>query len=207
MFQVFQTQFTPLSEALCKCISDFNKQGVNAFISIIADNLKRQYPNIIPPTLDMLKKSLKALQKEGKVRYTSKKGYTISRPVEAITSSPNSSILMTPEEIINQLYGSSALSTESAYSSSAANREMPTNMIDSEKSFPFNWDSETNQGLLKRSASLKIPKSHKGEDGESTSYAFTRSKSLRVVSKDKSKSFNRVESTDDHNDSHKSKND
>ena len=198
LFPVFQTQFTPLSEALCKCINDFNNQGVNAFISIIADNIKRQYPNIIPPSLDMLKKSLKTLQKEGKIKYSSKKGYTICWPAQKITSSPNSSLYMTSEEVISQLHGTSNLNAESECSSSAINGES-CNLIMTASSSPTNWDlfnsldDGMNQTLLKRSASLKIPKSNKIEDDANKSFTFTRSKSLRVMSKDKGKSFNENE--------------
>lgn len=94
MSLVGQTKFTPLTEALCKCINEFNQQSVNCFLGEINDSIRSSYPNITPPTVEMIKKTLRSLQREGKVRFSASDGYCLIQPSMGSEVNSSSSVIL-----------------------------------------------------------------------------------------------------------------
>ncbi|GBL85435.1 Storkhead-box protein 1 [Araneus ventricosus] len=108
MVPVSQTQFAPLSEALCKVVADLNGDGVQASTSTIRVKLEENFPEMQVPAEDILYKTLGGLIKERKVYHTGN-GYFVVSPEtyrqRAVSPLCERQMLMTNEEAIVKLHG------------------------------------------------------------------------------------------------------
>lgn len=126
-----QTQFTPLTEAICDVIMDLTSHGQSATLDTIKKILASRFPHMQQPSNDIVYDTLVQLQQERKI-YQTAKGYFIvtperrrsrSRPprnqrsldedlIDDRLKSPHESrtLLMTNSEAIHSLYGE--ISTE-----------------------------------------------------------------------------------------------
>ncbi|XP_074601527.1 stork-head domain-containing protein knockout [Brevipalpus obovatus] len=190
MSLVHQTKFTPLSEAILRCIDEHNQRGQSIFWGDVSDYLRREYTQIMPPSNDMVKKTLRALQKQGKLKYSHDNGYSLCRPEDDIPFI-DSKGLISPDDIVNRLHGSPTSSSESAYyGSSGAQPESP-HLITPTSLNTMNWDfnpcfeqdSASDQLSLRRSASFRLPNGKNRDSGENDGKRplFVRSRSLRLM--------------------------
>ncbi|KAF8797230.1 Storkhead-box protein 1 like protein [Argiope bruennichi] len=108
MVPVSQTQFAPLSEALCKVVADLNGDGVQASTSTIRVKLEENFPEMQVPAEDILYKTLGGLIKERKLYHTGN-GYFVVSPEtyrqRAVSPLCERQMLMTNEEAIVKLHG------------------------------------------------------------------------------------------------------
>ncbi|GIX78154.1 storkhead-box protein 1 [Caerostris darwini] len=108
MSPVSQTQFAPLSEALCKVVADLGCEGVAATAPAIRDKLGRNFPEMQVPPEDILYKSLGGLIQERKLYHTGN-GYLVVSPdtyrQRAAPPLCERQMLMTNEEAIVKLHG------------------------------------------------------------------------------------------------------
>ncbi|RWS14747.1 Storkhead-box protein 1-like protein [Dinothrombium tinctorium] len=210
---VNQTHFTPLSEALCSSIHSLNVQGIAAFPHVICDSLRQNYPHLMVPSLEVIKKALKSLQKERKLRYISSRGYVVVPPPENYTNlraiadsdEPKNRvpILMSNEEAIRKLHGAPT-EEEITFRSFGVQVDM-SKLLSSPSSSGVtaqyaldvctcNGDTlDSNDGTsLKRSSSLRMhgEKARSEEKG----FSFMRSRSLKL-NRDKRHKSSSVEST------------
>ncbi|GFT07618.1 storkhead-box protein 1 [Trichonephila clavipes] len=70
MVPVAQTQFAPLSEALCKVVADLNGESIQAATSTIKVKLEENFPEMQVPCEEILYKTLGGLIKERKLYHT-----------------------------------------------------------------------------------------------------------------------------------------
>lgn len=70
MLPVPQTQFAPLSEALCKVVADLNGEQVVATTESIRARLEESFPEMQVPCEDILHKTLGGLIRERKIYHT-----------------------------------------------------------------------------------------------------------------------------------------
>ena len=70
MLPVLQTQFAPLSEALCKVVADLNSDRVQATTESIRSRLEESFPEMQVPCGDILHKTLGGLIRERKIYHT-----------------------------------------------------------------------------------------------------------------------------------------
>ncbi|KFM82854.1 Storkhead-box protein 1, partial [Stegodyphus mimosarum] len=108
MIPVAQTQFAPLSEALCKVVADLNGEQIPATTSSIKAKLEENFPEMQVPSEDILYKTLGGLIKERKLYHTGS-GYFVVSPdtyrQRAVSPLCERQMLMTNEEAIVRLHG------------------------------------------------------------------------------------------------------
>ncbi|GFR10215.1 storkhead-box protein 1, partial [Trichonephila clavata] len=109
MVPVAQTQFAPLSEALCKVVADLNGECIQAATSTIKVKLEENFPEMQVPCEEILYKTLGGLIKERKLYHTGN-GYFVVSPdtyrQRAVSPLCERQMLMTNEEAIVKLHGS-----------------------------------------------------------------------------------------------------
>ncbi|XP_058836569.1 bromodomain-containing protein DDB_G0270170 [Topomyia yanbarensis] len=123
---IVQTQFTPLTEALCDVIMELTAQGQSATIENIRSRLRTRFTHMQQPSVEMIYDTLVQLMQEIKIYQTSK-GYFIvtpekrrskSKPIDYGFASDETSppqkdsktLLMSSHEALRSLYGE--ISTE-----------------------------------------------------------------------------------------------
>ena len=74
-----QTQFTPLTEAICDVIMDLTSHGQSATLDTIKKILASRFPHMQQPSNDIVYDTLSQLQQERKI-YQTAKGYFIVTP-------------------------------------------------------------------------------------------------------------------------------
>lgn len=74
-----QTQFTPLTEAICDVIMDLTSHGQSATLETIKKFLSLRFAHMQQPSNDIIYDTLSQLQQERKIYQTSK-GYFIVTP-------------------------------------------------------------------------------------------------------------------------------
>lgn len=74
-----QTQFTPLTEAICDVIMDVTSHGQSATLEIIKKFLAMRFAHMQQPSNDIIYDTLVQLQQERKI-YQTAKGYFIVTP-------------------------------------------------------------------------------------------------------------------------------
>ncbi|CAG2102617.1 unnamed protein product [Medioppia subpectinata] len=111
---VNQTQFTPLSEALCKCVNELNLSHIRATFALIVKRLRTEFPNMELPSEKILKNSLKSLVQNKKLFYdihndcftASSHSYQYDNSLEELESlSLRRHQLFTGEEAFQRLHG------------------------------------------------------------------------------------------------------
>lgn len=123
---IVQTQFTPLTEALCDVIMELTSQGQSATIENIRTRLRTRFTHMQQPSVEVIYDTLVQLMQEIKIYQTSK-GYFIVTPEKRRSKSkPNDygfaseestppqkeskTMLMSSHEALRSLYGE--ISTE-----------------------------------------------------------------------------------------------
>ncbi|XP_053689153.1 myosin-G heavy chain [Sabethes cyaneus] len=123
---IVQTQFTPLTEALCDVIMELTAQGQSATIENIRSRLRARFTHMQQPSVEVIYDTLVQLMQEIKIYQTSK-GYFIvtpekrrskSKPIDYSFASDESTppqkesktLLMSSHEALRSLYGE--ISTE-----------------------------------------------------------------------------------------------
>ena len=147
---VNQTQFTPLSEALCKCINELNIRHINANFETIVKRLQIEFPNMELPSEKILKNSLKTLVQNKKLFYDSHKDcftaptyhYNPHNSLEELESlSLRDQHLSTGEEAFTRLHGKTT-----QYGSD--------DEIDESSASKKSWAVQTDSDCLKKRDSL-----------------------------------------------------
>ncbi|XP_053674831.1 uncharacterized protein LOC128725135 [Anopheles nili] len=127
---IVQTQFTPLTEALCDVIMELTSQGQSATIENIRNRLRTRFTHMQQPSVEVIYDTLVQLMQEIKIYQTSK-GYFIVTPekrrnktntleygfpsVDLDNPAPtkeSKTLLMSSHEALSSLYGE--ISTERA---------------------------------------------------------------------------------------------
>uniref|UniRef100_A0AAG5DCB5 Winged helix Storkhead-box1 domain-containing protein n=1 Tax=Anopheles atroparvus TaxID=41427 RepID=A0AAG5DCB5_ANOAO len=129
---IVQTQFTPLTEALCDVIMELTSQGQSATIENIRNRLRSRFTHMQQPSVEVIYDTLVQLMQEIKIYQTSK-GYFIVTPekrrnktntleyaggfpgVDLESQAPtkeSKTLLMSSHEALSSLYGE--ISTERA---------------------------------------------------------------------------------------------
>uniref|UniRef100_A0A182NIA8 Winged helix Storkhead-box1 domain-containing protein n=1 Tax=Anopheles dirus TaxID=7168 RepID=A0A182NIA8_9DIPT len=128
---IVQTQFTPLTEALCDVIMELTSQGQSATIENIRNRLRSRFTHMQQPSVEVIYDTLVQLMQEIKIYQTSK-GYFIVTPekrrnktnasleygfpgVDLDNPAPtkeSKTLLMSSHEALSSLYGE--ISTERA---------------------------------------------------------------------------------------------
>ncbi|XP_058120721.1 uncharacterized protein LOC131294590 [Anopheles ziemanni] len=129
---IVQTQFTPLTEALCDVIMELTSQGQSATIENIRNRLRSRFTHMQQPSVEVIYDTLVQLMQEIKIYQTSK-GYFIVTPekrrnktntleyggfpggVDLDSQAPtkeSKTLLMSSHEALSSLYGE--ISTERA---------------------------------------------------------------------------------------------
>ncbi|XP_049290338.1 nuclear pore complex protein Nup214 [Anopheles funestus] len=122
---IVQTQFTPLTEALCDVIMELTSQGQSATIENIRNRLRSRFTHMQQPSVEVIYDTLVQLMQEIKIYQTSK-GYFIVTPekrrnktnasleyggfagVELDSTAPtkeSKTLLMSSHEALSSLYG------------------------------------------------------------------------------------------------------
>uniref|UniRef100_A0A182LS97 Winged helix Storkhead-box1 domain-containing protein n=1 Tax=Anopheles culicifacies TaxID=139723 RepID=A0A182LS97_9DIPT len=121
---IVQTQFTPLTEALCDVIMELTSQGQSATIENIRNRLRSRFTHMQQPSVEVIYDTLVQLMQEIKIYQTSK-GYFIVTPekrrnktnasleygfagVELDSAAPtkeSKTLLMSSHEALSSLYG------------------------------------------------------------------------------------------------------
>lgn len=83
-----QTQFTPLTEAICDVIMDVTTHGQSATLETIKKFLVVRFPHMQQPSNDIVYDTLVQLQQERKIYQTSK-GYFIVTPEYVLLEANN----------------------------------------------------------------------------------------------------------------------
>lgn len=76
---ILQTQFTPLTEAICDVILDLTSRGQSATLETIKKFLALRFSHMQQPANDIIYDTLVQLQQERKI-YQTAKGYFIVTP-------------------------------------------------------------------------------------------------------------------------------
>ncbi|XP_035226584.1 storkhead-box protein 2-like [Stegodyphus dumicola] len=108
MIPVAQTQFAPLSEALCKVVADLNGEQIPATTSSIKAKLEENFPEMQVPSEDILYKTLGGLIKERKLYHTGSGYFVVSQDTyrqRSVSPLCERQMLMTNEEAIVRLHG------------------------------------------------------------------------------------------------------
>lgn len=79
MTPIQQTQFTPLTEAICDVIMDISSRGHSATLEIIKKHLAVRFSHMQQPSSEIIYDTLVQLQQERKI-YQTAKGYFIVTP-------------------------------------------------------------------------------------------------------------------------------
>ncbi|XP_054713869.1 storkhead-box protein 1-like [Uloborus diversus] len=160
MVPALQTQFAPLSEALCKVVADLNDDRVSATTTTLKVRLEENFPEMQVPSEEILYKTLGGLIKERKLYHTGG-GYTYRQ--RAVSPLCERQMLMTNEEAIVRLHAnrkecSLAVQVDEA-DIAAAWRCSTSSFMYASKTDPLQQTpGSPDIQLLERSHSLKVTK-------------------------------------------------